>query len=334
MPAAAKKQAANGKTPRKRRTKRQAASFGLGAIEVGASPVPPEIEALAQAVAGDGGTVIGRYREPYGGRWLLFCALPIERVAATPYQRDLSDTHVGKLANAIEKVGSFLDPIVAVRKEGASTDGDGVRYFTPNGHHRLGAMRKLGAKSIVLLLVPETALEYQILALNTEKAHNLREKSSEVIRMARSLADLGSESEKAYAFQFEEPSLLVLGLCYEQRPRFSGSAYQSILKKICGTFLEEPLRASLKVREKQASRFLELDDRIAKIVEALKARGMESPYLKMFVVARLNPLRFKKGATADFDETLEKMRASADKFDAGSIKREDIARAPPIAEAE
>jgi ParB family chromosome partitioning protein len=326
-----KKPAADGKTTRKRRTKRAAASFGLGAIEVATSPIPPEIDALARTVEGDGGTVIGRYREPYGGRWLLFCALPIERVAATPYQRDLSDTHVGKLANAIEKVGSFLDPIVAVRKEGGQ---DGVRYFTPNGHHRLGAMRKLGAKSIVLLLVPETALEYQILALNTEKAHNLREKSSEVIRMARSLADIGSESESAYAFQFEEASLLVLGLCYEQRPRFSGSAYQSILKKICGVFLDEPLRASLRVREKQATRILALDDRIAEIVAALKARGMDSPYLKVFVVARLNPLRFKKGATADFDETLEKMRASADKFDAGSIKKEDIARAPPIGEAE
>lgn len=221
---------------------------------------------------------------------------------------------------------------MAVRKEGPPADGGPVRYFTPNGHHRLGAMRKLGARSIVLLLVPETALEYQILALNTEKAHNLREKSAEVIRMARSLAEIGPESEKAYAFQFEEPSFLVLGLCYEQRPRFSGSAYQPILKKICGEFQAEPLRVSLEVRERQASRILELDDRIARIVEALKARGLDSPYLKIFVVARLNPLRFKKGATADFDETLEKMRSSAEKFDPGSIKREDIARAPPIPE--
>ncbi len=316
-----------GKRPARKRTpRRQAATFGLGAADVVAEAPTPEVEKLAREVEGDGGRVIGRYREPYGSRWLLLCALPIERVSPTPYQRDLSDTHVARLATAVEKVGSFLDPIVVVR---GAVDGE-AKYFTPNGHHRLGAMRKLGARSIVALLVPDEALEYQILALNTEKAHNLREKSSEVLRMARGLADVGGASEADYAFQFEEPPLLVLGICYEQRPRFSGSAYHPILRRTCSEFVDLPLREALEAREAQAARLLALDDRVAEIVEALRERGMDSPYLKVFVVARLNPLRFKKSPAADFDETFEKMEASAKKLDPGSIKREDIARAPPI----
>ena len=80
----------------------------------------------------------------------------------------------------IEKIGRFLDPIIAVRKD--------EQYWTPNGNHRLQALKKLGAKTIVALLVPDADVAFKILALNTEKAHNLREKSLETIRMARALA--------------------------------------------------------------------------------------------------------------------------------------------------
>ena len=67
----------------------------------------------------------------------------------------------------IGKLGRFRDPVIAVRSE---EDG-AAKYLTPNGNHRLSAMRTLGAKSIVALVVPETSVAFQILALNTEKAH-------------------------------------------------------------------------------------------------------------------------------------------------------------------
>ena len=38
-------------------------------------------------------------------------------------------------------------------------------------------MRRLGAKSITVLVVPEREVAWQILALNTEKAHNIKERS-------------------------------------------------------------------------------------------------------------------------------------------------------------
>ena len=131
----------------------------------------------------------GCYRDPVGGHWHILASLPIERVEPTPFQRDISKTHVERLGDVIGRMGRFLDPIIAVRTaEGA--------FWTPNGHHRLSAMRKLGALSILAVVVPELAVAYQILAMNTEKGHNLREKSLEVIRMARSLADLDPRPEK------------------------------------------------------------------------------------------------------------------------------------------
>ena len=66
----------------------------------------------------------------------------------------------------------------------------------------------------------------------------------------------------------------------------------------------------------------------------MKSRGLESPYLKAFVVARLDLLRFQRKPTADFDETIDKMIASARRFDASKVKADQIARSggPPTSE--
>ncbi|MDQ3266994.1 MAG: hypothetical protein M3Y59_25630 [Myxococcota bacterium] len=72
---------------------------------------------------------------------------------------------------------------------------------------------------------------------------------------------------------------------------------------------------------------MRLDDAVIKVVEGLKARGLTSPYLKNFVVARLNFLRFKKGGDlSDFDESIDKMTASAEKFDVEGVRKEDLAK--------
>ncbi len=307
----------------RRRRKPAGASVGLTARELQAAAPPGEVAELHRSIEQDGGQALATYREPYGGRWVVLASLPIEIVEPTPYQRNLSDTHVRRLEGVIGKIGRFLDPIIAVRaqQEGAA------RYWTPNGHHRLSAMRTLGAKSIIAIVVPEPAAAYQILALNTEKAHNLREKALEVIRMYRELARLDEAKEETYALEFEDPAFITLGLCYEQRPRFSGGAYHPVLKRV-DTFLDQPLGTALGVRERRAKTVLHLDDLVVQQVEALKAKGLTSPYLKSFVVARVNPIRFrpKDAPPLSFDEVLERMTRATEKFNADKIKMEDLAK--------
>ena len=309
----------------RRRRKPAGVSTGLAATELQAAAPPGEVAELHRTIEADGGKVLSVYREPYGGRWVVMAALPIEQVEPTPYQRNLSDTHVRKLEGVIGKIGRFLDPIIAVRTTKAAEGS--AKYWTPNGHHRLSAMRTLGAKSIVSIVVPEAAAAYQILALNTEKAHNLREKALEVIRMYKELARLDDVTEETYALEFEEPALITLGLCYEERPRFSGGAYHPVLKRV-DEFLKQPLRSALEVRGKRAKTVLALDDLVVQQVEALKARGMTSPYLKSFVVARVNPIRFrpKEAPPLSFEETLDRMTKAAAKFDPAKIKIDDLAQ--------
>ena len=232
------------------------ASTGLAAIELQAAAPPAEVAELHRAIEGDDGKVLAIYREPYGGRWVLLAALPIELVEPTPFQRNLSDTHVRKLELVIGKIGRFLDPIIAVRApaeggKGVEEAKGYVKYWTPNGNHRLSAMKTLGAKSIVAIVVPEPAAAYQILAMNTEKAHNLREKSLEVIRMYKELVRLDDATEESYALEFEEPAFITLGLCYEERPRFSGGAYHPVLMRV-DDFLKKPMRAAIALRRERA----------------------------------------------------------------------------------
>jgi ParB family chromosome partitioning protein len=310
---------------RARKAKAEPASRGLTPEEVaGGKPSAALLQARA-AVEEKGGEVLAVFRDPLGGNGQLLAALPLESVTPTPFQRDLSEPHVERLRGVLAALDRFLDPVIVVpAPEGG--------FWTPNGHHRLAALRKLGARTLTALVVPEPAVAYRILALNTEKAHNLREKALEVIRMARALAEVPGERrpEEAFSLEFEEPAFLTLGLAYEGRGRFSGGVYHPILRR-ADRWLEGPLAKALETRGTLAARLLALDDAVVRAVAALKERGFQSPYLKAFVVARLNPLRFHKGDPPPLPKVLDRMEGAAERFDAGRIRPDQVARAggPP-----
>src|SRR5512136_3277711 len=262
--------------PRKRRgVKLQPTT--LGAADLRLAEPSPEVAELARAIEADGGSVLAAYREPLGGHALLFAALPLDKVERTPFQRDVSDGHVRKLTVAMDKTKRYLDPIIAVR--------EGGRYLTPNGGHRLTALQELGARTVLALLVPEREVAYQILALNIEKAHNLRERALEVVRMYRDLARSTDAREAEMSLEFEEPALATLGFAYEKRPRLSGGAYHPVLRKV-DAFLDEKLSRAVAERERRADLLLGLDDAVSAAVARLKERGFDSPYLRAFVVGR------------------------------------------------
>lgn len=314
------------KRAKKKRAVAATASRGLDARRLAGATPPASVEELGRAIEEDGGSVLATYRDPLGSHWQILAALPIDRVEPTPFQRDLSEAHVGKVRKAIDTLDRYLDPIIAVPAN------EGM-YWSPNGFHRLSAMRELGARSIVALVIPEPEVAHHILLLNTEKAHNLREKSLEISRLAESLALIDDRPEREYELQFEEAALITLGFCYQQNGRFSGGAYHPVLKR-CDRFMSMKLSNSLLERRLRADKLLELNELVNAAVAGMKSRGLESPYLKAFVVARINPLRFSRSKNPDFDETIDKMIGSARRFDAGRIRADQIARSggPPSTE--
>lgn len=299
-------------------------SRGLDAADVAIAMDSAEIANVVALVRQAGGALIGAYREPLGGRPLVLASLPLSAVQPTPFQRDLSPTHAKRLAAKIDETAAFLDPLIVVRGE------DG-RLWTPNGRHRLAAAKVLGLKQITALISPDETLAYRILALNTEKAHNLRDRSLEVIRMARRLAKQHAASKEAeYTAQFESAELLTLGIVYEKSSRFAGGAYSSFLKKV-DRFSERTLAASLREREGFASRLLDIDAQAKHVIAALQARGFKSPYLRNYVVARINPVRFHKAKKGDakpampMAQALTRMAAAIKNFKVDTVSNADLA---------
>jgi ParB family chromosome partitioning protein len=302
--------------PKKRPRQAKANTRGVTAAETRVTDLAGDALAARAAVEKAGGVVAGQYLDPLGKNPLLLAVLPIDRVEPTPFQRDVSDMHHKKLADVIDRTGMFLDPIIAIT---APKGG----FWTPNGGHRLAAMRRLGAKSITALVVPRREVAWQILALNTEKAHNLKDKALEVIRIFRNLLEeSATKPEKDFGYYFEEASYIKMGLCYEKNARFSGGLYHPFVRRLT-QFSDEALAKSLKVHERHAGLLLELDEKVVAVVQKLKAKGFVSPYLKTFVVARSNPLRFMK-EPPELEELIGIIRGKVERTNVDKIKPEDV----------
>ena len=305
---------------RRRPRKAKAGSRGLTPLECRLESLSGDAKEASSRVEGEGGIVLGCYSDPLGKNPLILAILPIDSVEPTPFQRDLSQAHHRRLADVIDRTGLFLDPVIAVTAPGKG-------FWTPNGRHRLEAMRRLGARAITALVVPQREIAWQILALNTEKAHNLRERALEVIRIYRGLIEEdGARLESQFAFYLEEAALVTLGVCYERNPKFAGASYNPIVRRLV-SFSDEPVSKVIRVHERQAQMLLELDERVAAVITRLKARGFVSPYLRAFVIARINPLRWIKGEPPPLEEVLKTMRERAGKFNTDKVKQEDLAGA-------
>jgi ParB family transcriptional regulator, chromosome partitioning protein len=284
--------------------------------------------ALAEQAERDGGHVLALYQDPIGERWQLFALMPRGKVEASPYQRDLSPTHVKRLADAIKRLDRFVDPILLVSPSRSV-------YWTPNGNHRRAVLDRLKADHVPAILVTDPDVSYDVLALNTEKAHNLKERSLEVIRMYRALAESRpSTKEKDWAFQFESGHLITLGLCYEQNRRFAGGAFAPILRRV-DRLLDQTLARGLPTRGERAEMVRAADEALGSAVAKLRKRGINHPYVKNYVLARTTPLTKARKTLPSFETTFRKLGEAIEAFDVSKVRYEDIQRvaimaAPPM----
>src|SRR2546428_4772120 len=283
-----------------------------------------QAQELASQVERDGGRILALYQEPVGEHWQIFCLSPGARCEASPYQRDLSPTHVKRLTESITRLDRFVDPIVVISPRA------GV-YWTPNGNHRRAVLDKLKADFIPVILVVEPEMLFEVLPLNVEKAHNLKEKSLEVIRMYRALVtEEPDTTEETWSSQFESPHFITLGLLYEENKRFAGGAFAPILRRV-GKFLKGSFPRAWKEREARAELVRDADQALGQVVAKLKKRGINHPYVKNFVLARATPLTRQRKTLPSFDQTFKKLAENMETFDVAKVRYEDIQRSAIMA---
>jgi ParB family transcriptional regulator, chromosome partitioning protein len=272
---------------------------------------PAAIDELAAAIESDGGAALAAYQEPLGSHWQLFALVPAAMLKGTPFQRDLSPAHLKRLGEVMKKLRRFTEPVVVVRADGA--------YWTPNGNHRRAAAAKLGAETIPAIVIAESAVAYQILALNTQKAHNLKDKALEVIRMYRARLEAAPRAiEKDFAFEFERAHFITLGILYDKSPRFSGAVYAPLLSRVDG-FLTKPLSEAIEEREERAALVARADEVLTALVARGKKRGLTHPYLKNYIAARCNPLSRARKNLPTCRAALNSLIKSLEDFDLGKI---------------
>ncbi len=295
------------------------------AVAPKSAKVPPAIEELANTVEAAGGAPLAAYQEPIGSHWHLFALLPTDKVEPTPYQRDLSPAHLKRMTEVMKKLDRYTEPIVVVSAGG--------RFFTPNGNHRRAAAAKSKATMLPAIVIGEPEVAFQILALNTEKQHNLRDKALEVIRMYRArVQEHPRTPEKNFAFEFERAHFITLGILYDRRPKFSGGVFAPLLSRV-DDFMSKPLEHASAEREERAAAVERADEILADLVARGKKRGLTHPYLKNFIVARSNPLTRARKNLPTCKAALSSLIKALEEFDLGKIHFGQIQAAAQIVAA-
>jgi len=236
--------------------------------------------------------------DPSKKQALAFTLLPAELLEVISHQRKPSDTHVGRVATSIERVG-FLAPLVVVEQDG--------RYVIIDGQHRFLAARSLGLKELPVVIVPRE-LARRMLNLNVEKEPNIRERSAVALSIYRELVETNpdlSEDEAEVADSVEHAHFVTLGLGYEESGRLAGSSFEPILKK-CDGFLDEPLSKSYEVRQERAATVVEANKLVKTVADKLKEIGAWHQFVGAQIIAFANPLK-RTRKQASFDATFEKM---------------------------
>ena len=137
----------------------------------------------------------------------------------------------------VEKIGLFLDPIIAIRHED--------KYWTPNGNHRLQALKKLGVRTVVALLVPDRRWRSRSSRSTPRRRTTCaRSRSKRSAWRALAGAKTSKDEQETGRVRVRAAGLPDARIRYEERPRLSGGAYQSILRRV-DEFLDEPMSKAL-----------------------------------------------------------------------------------------
>jgi len=253
-------------------------------------------------------------KEPYKGYDLIVSEIPVENLEVVVYQRKPSKPHVKNLAKSISTVG-FVVPLVVAKKP------DEDKFIILDGQHRYLACLDLGIKKIPSVIIPWDYATLMI-NLNIEKQPNIKEKAYVALRIYNELVDMfpdKPETDDEVLQSVEEIHYVTMGMVYEHEEKFSGSAWDPILKKADWPF-DTPLKEAKPKREERAKLLQELHIIVKEIVQKLKEIGVQHPFVYKEVVSHANPIK-RKRVIVEFDEVifqirenLEKMRENPEEF--------------------
>jgi ParB family chromosome partitioning protein len=241
-----------------------------------------------------------KFRDQLRGVELEFVILPSEKLTIPSIQREISENHIKRLIESIEKLG-FIEPLCVV------PDGKGS-YEVINGQHRLVAGRQLGITEFPVIVLPP-GYKQHIIALNIEKAPSLKDKAHQAYEIfLEYLRNAPETPEYKLEKLIEEAYLITVGFITDRMDdkKFPGYAFEKVLKKL-DYFLEQPISQAQKERENRANLLLKAKEVLNKRYEELQ---MKNPLQKEAIVSKAFQSlygRYARTITDDFYTAIEKL---------------------------
>lgn len=226
--------------------------------------------------------------------------LPVEKLKVIEIQRKPSDYHIKRLAESIRKIG-FVVPLIVIKR--------GDEYIIIDGQHRFLAAKEIGIERLPCIQIPEKYAN-ELMELNVEKAMSLKEKCYVALNVYRILMNekpdmLESDIEVRDAIEY--PYFITLGIAYEMQPRFFGSAYESMVRRV-DVFLDEPIEKAYAHRDKLAAKLIEIDGMAREAVEKIEEMGVSHPFLYKEIISFCNPIGRKRKVDIKMEELIELLR--------------------------
>jgi len=195
--------------------------------------------------------VITEFFEPVKKQKLAIAYFDVNEIEIPPFQRDVSESLRKHLEIAIDRLG-FLTPVVVVPRNG--------KYYVVDGMHRLEAMRNIGAREIVAVVVDESLYHY-ILEFNTEKPPTIKDKAKQTYRLYQDVLSANPEApEEEFFVYFKDPCYITLGFAIEEiNPKFPAGFYDDFVSKI-DQFLAKPMTEAAEERRKRAELLSQLNE--------------------------------------------------------------------------
>jgi ParB family chromosome partitioning protein len=243
---------------------------------------------------------LGKIKDPVHGYEQEIIVALINELRVIEIQRKPSESHIKRLMESIRKIG-FVVPVICVKR--------GEELIIIDGQHRFLAARRMGLERIPCILIPEKYAN-ELMELNIEKTMSLKEKCYVALNVYRIFLDEEPElmeNDTEIMDAIEYPYFITIGLAYEKYPKFFGSAYESIMKKV-DVFLDSKLPEAYKIREKYANELLELDSITREVMKKVEELGITHPFLYKEIVSFCNPIKRKKIVEEPLEEVISKLR--------------------------
>lgn len=249
---------------------------------------------------------IGIMKDPLYGYEQEIITASINELKVIEIQRKPSESHIKRLMESIRKIG-FVVPVICVKR--------GDELIIIDGQHRYLAARRMEIEKIPCIIIPDKYAN-ELMELNIEKTMSLREKCYVALNVYRIFLNqkpelVENDTEIMDAIEF--PYFITVGLAYEEHPKFFGSAYESILKKV-DEFLSMKLTEAYDRRKEMAKQLLELDSLARTVMERIEALGISHPFLYKEIISFCNPIKRKRTVDENFESVIRRLRKNLEKL--------------------